>query len=46
MTALGREMLERYQAMEKTAVDSVGDRMAEFSRLLADQPPPDKAGRS
>ena len=46
VTALGREMLERYQAMEKTAVDSVRNRMAEFSWLLADQPPPDKAGRS
>lgn len=46
VTALGREMLERYQAMEKTAIDSVRGQMAEFSRLLADQPPPDKAGRS
>lgn len=39
VTALGREVLCRYDAMEQTAVDSVRGQMAAFSALLSDPPP-------
>ncbi len=38
VTALGEEVLRRYQTMERTAVESVRDQIAEFSDLLADEP--------
>lgn len=39
VTALGEEVLRRYRTMETTAVDSVRGQIAEFSDLLADEPP-------
>jgi len=39
VTELGEEVLRRYRAMETTAVDSVREQIAEFSSLLADEPP-------
>ena len=39
VTGLGEEVLRRYRTMELTAVDSVRDQIAEFSDLLADEPP-------
>jgi len=39
ITALGEEVLRRYRAMEQTAIDSVRDQIAEFSTLLAEEPP-------
>ena len=43
VTEVGQEVLRRYRSMEDTAVASVRDQIAEFSALLADEPP-DKAG--
>lgn len=39
VTALGQEVLARYDAMERTAIDSVSDQISEFSALLADDLP-------
>jgi len=51
VTEVGQEVLRRYRSMEDTAVASVRDQIAEFSALLADEPPdqaasgePDRAG--
>lgn len=41
VTPLGQEVLRRYRSMEDTAVASVRDQIAEFSSLLADEPPDD-----
>ena len=43
VTPLGEEVLRRYRSMEDTAVASVRDQIAEFSGLLADEPPDDTA---
>jgi hypothetical protein len=39
VTAFGEEVLKRYDAMERTAIDSVSDQISEFSALLADDLP-------
>lgn len=44
VTALGEEVLRRYRVMDRTAVDSVRDQIAEFATLLADEPPDDAGG--
>ena len=43
VTDLGQEVLRRYHSMEDTAVASVRDQIAEFSSLLAENPPDDAA---
>lgn len=43
VTPIGQEVLRRYRSMEDTAVASVRDQIAEFSGLLADEPPDDTA---
>ncbi len=39
VTALGEEVLARYDTMERTAIDSVSDQIRDFSALLADDLP-------
>ncbi len=39
ITELGREVLRRYETMEKTAADSVRPHMKAFSALLSDRSP-------
>ena len=43
VTEIGQEVLRRYRSMEETAVASVRDQIAEFSTLLADEPPDEPA---
>ncbi len=39
VTDLGREVLRRYRAMERTAAEAVAAEMAELTELLAQRPP-------
>ncbi len=39
VTALGEEVLKRYDTMERTAIDSVSDQISDFSALLAEDMP-------
>ncbi len=39
VTALGDEVLARYDAMEHTAIESVSEQISNFSTLLSDVPP-------
>lgn len=38
VTALGRDVLDRYDAMERTAADSLRGQMRAFAALLSDSP--------
>ena len=44
VTAFGQDVLERYARMHRTAEDSVRADIAEFAKLLADEPPQAEAG--